>query len=791
MSTRQYARERAKWSKQRTDQELRHVMSTTVPRAKSGDLQAMKYLSEGAERFPEFVTLDVFGALLENLQASKVPPVETLPTSFVFKADGSFRNINVERALQAIRGLANTASSSHVIQSKPEICELLIDRWPDVLSWMWYFYIACFERDLADKKYRKHMHRNFCMMFAVGRAQKKCALGIADIPGTIRFATMICMLDPEGSFLTKDDVCTGTFTLMHLLHLSIPATINSFLLDEVVEALGGDSKLFIDTIVARLLDSFSTPEIIEKAVTTYLTIFVVLEQIPQHPLSAVSRTKNLIVIGTTMLLRAMDILSDANCGRSDPDYPSQIRRVAATFLSLISAILIKGENRIKQALQAFQAGIMTALLELAPLAYAFEPLDRDWIVSALRQLTRLTTQIPIARQASAELERLESRCSIQAQFNASTCTLNVRNAWVAFYDAIIARRKILSQIQALDSTPMACDNCFRFDERANFKKCAGCGMAHYCSKDCQSRAWKEKGHRTECKTLKGKPAKRRTARQEMYFLARVAVNDAQDKKEQMMEIARIGLRYISVTVDYTEFPPRCTVGCDMDELQSYLEKTSEITKATSRLMNRCEAERSQDPGLCSERSSPLPDSEKQILDILFEHSSYEFTDSKGAEVCRIQLVDGEVVTDATGKLTNRAPPIQLIVLLPSVFGSPPREEHFVIDDFWEFVHIKFEDNRVGLPELFQEMDEEDKYTFRLDNENEPPDVQELRRRSLLWQSQAALAIKEKAYSVEQTQDKLLDLVRKVGNNRAEAVKIMMSVAKRSQLRQTSSDVRST
>ncbi len=175
-------------------------------------------------------------------------------------------------------------------------------------------------------------------------------------------------------------------------------------------------------------------------------------------------------------------------------------------------------------MQALQAGLMTALAECAPVAFTFKSSDRVRITTTLHHLTRLTTHLTVARQVSAELERLENTLSVEGRFSGSTP--DVKEAWKTFYEAILARREILAQMHVLNSTPMSCDNvggveldvhhlqvpmpalklqCFRFNERASFKKCAGCGMAHYCSKDCQARAWKEKGHRSECKTLKAKP----------------------------------------------------------------------------------------------------------------------------------------------------------------------------------------------------------------------------------------------------------------------------------------------
>ena len=46
------------------------------------------------------------------------------------------------------------------------------------------------------------------------------------------------------------------------------------------------------------------------------------------------------------------------------------------------------------------------------------------------------------------------------------------------------------------------EQCSKLFERKFLKKCAGCAAAFYCSKSCQTRAWKEKDHRTQCKNAK-------------------------------------------------------------------------------------------------------------------------------------------------------------------------------------------------------------------------------------------------------------------------------------------------
>ncbi len=281
----------------------------------------------------------------------------------------------------------------------------------------------------------------------------------------------------------------------------------------------------------------------------------------------------------------------------------------------ISSLIEKNTITPKSALQALEAGLLTALVNCAPLTFTFNFDNRNTIIHALRLFTRLSAHITIARQASAELERRNTEyLSVQGRINGSLP--DVRDAWKVFYETILARREILAQMQALNSTPMSCDNvscahfavndhlrvlipvpllqCYKFDERASYKKCAGCGMAHYCSRDCQTRAWKEKGHRDECKSLKAKPGKSYSRHVIDVVLTFAAIifsedkascvksgevlpcanrnHDTQDKKEQLRLIASVGLNCVGVDVYYNFVPPRFRVSYDY--LNSRASRTS-------------------------------------------------------------------------------------------------------------------------------------------------------------------------------------------------------------------------
>ncbi|KLO07116.1 hypothetical protein SCHPADRAFT_945549 [Schizopora paradoxa] len=763
------ALKRASRPKQHTDQELRRIMSTKLPNAKKGDLRDIRYFVEGVREYSEFIVPEVFGAFLGHLEASKVPPIET---SFSLGADDHFRDPVIERAFQSLLGLANSAPFQALFERRAEIGELLVARWPDVLSWMWYFFIACFERNLADRSFKKNMLRVLCTTFAVGCHRDNCTKAIADVPGSIRLATLLCMLDTKSSFMSPDDTYLGAVTMTYFIQVKIEASV----LDEMLEAVGGNAEFFVDTMIARLQHALDTPKIIDKAVAIYATFLILLDIFPDHPLAISLQTKNPTIILTKALHPLLDTLIQASSGRFDPDAAPRLRHSITTILSYFHRIMLENPDRIKRAMQTLQAGIMAILIDFAPIAFTFQPIDRDTLVQVLGQLTWLTTHLPVARQASAELEKLESSCSVQTRFNAST--LDVRNAWVTFYDAILARRTILTQMQALNSTPMACDNCFRFDERANFKKCAGCGMAHYCSRECQRRAWKERGHKVECQVLKNKPAKsrRRATNQEKYFLARVAVNDAQHRKEQLKQMASIGMKYISVFVDYREFPPRCLVNYSKEEMDSYAKETNDIMEEVRSMLERCDSLVQQSTDFLKDTtltpSGEVPSSNGLNHAYKAGATVAALVGGESADPVRIHLVD---INGESGANSSGVPPVHVIVCLPPSSGARrPRNEHFVIDDFWEFLHIKFEDSNVELPEASKE-EEKNKYVITTGSYS--PDVQEMARLALLRESQRVIVEKGKAETVEKFQGVFATLIRDLGERRAKAVDMKAAISK--------------
>lgn len=394
---------------------------------------------------------DVFEALLDHLEASKVPSMETLPTSFLRTAN-QFKNLVVERAYWSVRGLAMAAIFIDAARSNSSIGELLISRWPGVLAWLCYFYFACFERNIVSNTFQDEMSWCLNAAFILPTNGDRLLHAITETPGTLRLATLLFMQENTGSYM--EDVHHGTGTLLHFVQVKA----NYRVFDDVVELSGATPKLIVDTLFARLKRVVDSPDIQLVGAYAQLAFLEMICAFPNHPLCVVLHSRNTTAIAVNALLRLQEIPFAS--GKYSPESIGNVQYCMTRALSLVSRIL-RTESGTKHASQALQAGWVTALLECAPVAFTFKSSDRIAYLENVHQLTQLTTHLTIARQTSAELEKIENTLSVQERLNGSTP--DVQTAWQSFREAISARREILAQMQALNSTPMSCDNvsCLR------------------------------------------------------------------------------------------------------------------------------------------------------------------------------------------------------------------------------------------------------------------------------------------------------------------------------------------
>lgn len=407
----------------------------------------LKFLADRLRICKEFVIPEVIEAFLSQLEPASVPSNESLPASFA-RTTSQFRNQKVERAFISMQGLGNAFTFMNNVRFDESTRSLLKYSWPGILAWLYYFYEGCFERNLTDESFRDNMESSLNEAFTFPAYDDDLAIVIRKTPGTIRLATLLYMLESRASYV--NDVHRGSTILFQLL--KIPGLTHAF--DEVVATLDGNATLIVKTALARIDRSIPTAMM-------HLSLLMSFEGLPQHhPLSRALRPKTRIEVPMKIIHSLMDFTPNSTLYLSESPLNAP-HCIAACFSNLVE-LLPKGSNDTKPALQVLQAGVLSALATCASQTSFFSSDDRKPIIHLLETFTMFSVHIGVARQVSAELERLGNTLSIQGRINASVP--DVRKAWTMLYETICARREILAQMQRLNSTPMTCDNvrCMMF-----------------------------------------------------------------------------------------------------------------------------------------------------------------------------------------------------------------------------------------------------------------------------------------------------------------------------------------
>ncbi|TFK62571.1 hypothetical protein BDN72DRAFT_931992 [Pluteus cervinus] len=139
-------------------------------------------------------------------------------------------------------------------------------------------------------------------------------------------------------------------------------------------------------------------------------------------------------------------------------------------------------------------------------------------------------------------------------------------AMQAFRKIELERYFCLKVLQMEKKYCAVCDNskCQKVDKRHNFRRCSACRVSIYCSYSCQMAAWKSGEHKELCQ-LMAKQLKDGTpqpvSKSDTLFFHHLALRDAKRNRPELKKIASkefpgVLLEDLVVQIDYTGYPPK-------------------------------------------------------------------------------------------------------------------------------------------------------------------------------------------------------------------------------------------
>ncbi|KAJ8454929.1 hypothetical protein ONZ45_g19115 [Pleurotus djamor] len=191
-------------------------------------------------------------------------------------------------------------------------------------------------------------------------------------------------------------------------------------------------------------------------------------------------------------------------------------------------------------ISAIQSGLMQAFLECSPLLSDLDnPADRYMILALFKDIIpKYMVYRSVIQVVDGAMQKVEATPAAHWVLDTPA-----KEVWLRFKNLASERMTVVNRITAIKGNEIkTCDNvnCQKIDLKNNFRKCGSCSTSLYCSKECQSIAWKEGGHKTTCQLkvqerLEGK--NQSISKADIAFFHSVTIEDLGDHLSLLKEIA--------------------------------------------------------------------------------------------------------------------------------------------------------------------------------------------------------------------------------------------------------------
>ncbi|KLO13749.1 hypothetical protein SCHPADRAFT_997073 [Schizopora paradoxa] len=552
--------------------------------ARNGSSDAIMFVGRTLAKSKESITVEAVDALLCHFEES-TPTFKPTEITFDLHRDPAYK-----KHIAALTGMSFLHCHEDAVWTE-DLGLLMKTSWSDVFRWMEFLYASYSSKKPSalgndDKELLPHLMMGSLLTFLA--VQKEISPHfVTQTPGAIRMATQLWMreaLVPVNSAQPKSLSSIKEGTL--LIYLALGRDPTSQVLDEVVEGANtaGLGLSMPAAWQARFTSSFEAGGELGRdtgMLAEVLTRLTILEF--PHPLQ-----EDFLSHGTIPFI--MDCLS-ATAARAFPDGRSLDPEIVDHILPAILpgfrfiCCVFHVAFDVQWLLQAIDAGFLDLFVKCTPMFPVFDKQVKEVLLALfVESLMPSLIHLPVVLACADALKRLEDQNSTDS---IQRSTPEVKRAWRLLVETVAKRLKIsLASASQPFRRQFICDTCCKTDDASTFKLCAGCNKVAYCSKECQVKGWKERGHRLQCKALKkgegvtGKELLKRShtraavsSTQIDLFVRDVARAEAHERLEELRGMAGehlpdVHIEDVGVIADYSEFPPVFEVFARLECIQA-------------------------------------------------------------------------------------------------------------------------------------------------------------------------------------------------------------------------------
>ncbi|KAJ7664868.1 hypothetical protein B0H17DRAFT_1143541 [Mycena rosella] len=430
---------------------------------------------------PQLMELGIVDMFLSHLRADKTPALTRVPRKW--KVDGDFANLSL-RALGGAQALID--DPGYRSQSRA-----ILSAWPGIFKWCSYIYDARVASKSAQD--RRIFLDTLVKLFYVLSRFNHFVSSMIGTAGCLELLTKLWVL--EDVPVEVESIVLGP----------IPATTLAFVIKcaalsgkddmykRVIQAAGGNSDFVVQLVLSRIKKSTKAlnPDLGALAVSWHIELISELCRPTPHPLRRGFFDADVIPTMTRSFAALSRIIVQ------NPT-PNSVAMMVAC-IDFFSRYL-EGDDYLS-LVHAVKAGFLGAFLDCSPV---FRLMPAGMIETALGIINQVLPPYLVYRSfieaAKSALEQLDT-----PHYKALIAQPHVAAVWGPFSALLAKRQPPLNHMHKLKSegTPVHCDyvKCQLIDVKRSFSKCGACGVAYYCSLECQKLAWKS-SHRAVCKETK-------------------------------------------------------------------------------------------------------------------------------------------------------------------------------------------------------------------------------------------------------------------------------------------------
>ncbi|KLO13746.1 hypothetical protein SCHPADRAFT_997070 [Schizopora paradoxa] len=530
--------------------------------ARRGSFYELMQVSEALLSSKELFTAQLLDVLLCQFQSA----VPTNMSSSTFLTDpGVQQRIGVFGALHLL------FARKDAIVAK-DIQALLKTTWPDTFSWMQYFYTANITNQYGTSgsdEFMLNMLIGVFLLFLV--AQNDCdSKFVTKTPGAARLATQLCL---KKALIIKEvqkgpidmNTIIKPYEAIRVLFMTIQELEEQGdrILDEVVEA------------VRITGEGLTMPEILQNRIQIALRagleetkIFADLIQLTSRfTLNRLAHPIRQDIVEMDMVPFAVKSLAElaARVSINDCSNPDLLVSNSVVLGFEFICYMFNTRPGTQWVLQALNAGFLEMFVAWSPMFPFFPAADRERILLFLStQFMPYLVSFPVLLASEDILKQMDAQ---KVRETVERSSEDTKLAW-DMLEKTVSRRAAIGKVSwgvRAHRTKFVCDTCCKIDITSTFKKCAGCEKALYCSKSCQVKGWKERGHRKECKELKKQGLQENslqisTRKLNDAILRDVAKCDAYENIEKLRIMAKeqvpgVHIDDVGIEIGYDAFPP--------------------------------------------------------------------------------------------------------------------------------------------------------------------------------------------------------------------------------------------